>query len=136
MTDVLIAGGGVVGAACAWELAKAGASVALVEQSIVGGGATAAGMGHLVVLDDNEPELALSKLSVSLWHELAGQLPAQAEFWECGTLWVAADELEFAGARAKPSRRCGQVSPAACWPWAMRWSTRRWLLVGCWNKPI
>lgn len=101
MTDVLIAGGGIVGAACAWELAKAGLSVALVEQSLPGGGATAAGMGHLVVLDDNGPELALSKLSVALWNELSEQLPTPAEFWNCGTLWVAADDLEFQGAREK-----------------------------------
>lgn len=99
--DVLIVGAGIVGAACARELKSAGASVAVVERDLIGGGATAAGMGHLVVLDDNEPELALTKLSVALWQEMAPQLPASAEFWRCGTLWVAADALELAGAREK-----------------------------------
>ena len=99
--DVLIVGAGIVGAACARELKNAGAKVAVVERDLIGGGATAAGMGHLLVLDDNEPELALTKLSVALWHELSPQLPATAEFWKCGTLWVAADEVELAGAREK-----------------------------------
>lgn len=99
--DVLIVGAGIVGAACARELKDAGATVAVVERDLIGGGATAAGMGHLVVLDDNEPELALTKLSVALWQQLSQQLPTNAEFWKCGTLWVAADDLEFAGAREK-----------------------------------
>lgn len=99
--DVLIVGAGIVGAACARELANAGAKVAVVERDLIGGGATAAGMGHLLVLDDNEPELALTQLSVALWHELSPQLPAAAEFWNCGTLWVAADDIELAGACEK-----------------------------------
>jgi len=50
--DVAIAGGGIVGAACADECAAAGLSVAVVEPGPMGGGATAAGKGHLVVMDD------------------------------------------------------------------------------------
>ncbi|MFN0106999.1 MAG: NAD(P)/FAD-dependent oxidoreductase [Bryobacteraceae bacterium] len=99
--DVLIVGAGIVGAACAFELARAGARVEVMDQGIVGGGATAAGMGHLVVLDGNGPELALSKLSVDLWHKLAKDLPKHAEFWACGTLWIAAGEPEFNAAKAK-----------------------------------
>ena len=101
--DVMIVGAGIVGAACAYELARAGARVEVIDSGLPGGGATAAGMGHLVVLDDNEAELALTKYSVGLWHSLAKELPAAAEFWGCGTLWVAADEGEMAGARAKLS---------------------------------
>jgi glycine/D-amino acid oxidase-like deaminating enzyme len=99
--DVIIVGAGIVGAACAYELAQAGARVEVIDSGIPGGGATAAGMGHLVVLDDNEAELALTKLSVGLWRSLSKQLPPAAEFWSCGTLWIAADEVELAGAKAK-----------------------------------
>ena len=48
--DAIIIGAGIVGAACAVECAREGLSVAIVEAGIVGGGATAAGMGHLVVI--------------------------------------------------------------------------------------
>lgn len=99
--DVLIVGAGIVGAACAYDLAQAGARVEIVEQGVTGGGATAAGMGHLVVLDDNPAELALSRLSLELWRKLAPQLPKEAEFYPSGTLWIAANETELQGAREK-----------------------------------
>ncbi|MBL8239816.1 MAG: FAD-binding oxidoreductase [Bryobacterales bacterium] len=96
--DVLVVGAGIVGAACAWELARTGARVEVVDQGIPGGGATAAGMGHLVVLDDDP----LSSLSLELWRALAAELPKGAEYWNCGTLWIAANAEELAAGRRKP----------------------------------
>jgi glycine/D-amino acid oxidase-like deaminating enzyme len=62
---------------------------------VIGGGATAAGMGHLAVMDDSEPQFALTSFSQRLWRELSPQLPPDAEYLPCGSLWVAADEEEF-----------------------------------------
>jgi glycine/D-amino acid oxidase-like deaminating enzyme len=93
--DVAIAGGAIVGAACAAECAKAGLSVALIEPCVIGGGATAAGMGHLAVMDDSEAQFALTRYSQLLWKELAGRLPADAEYLPCGAIWVAADDEEM-----------------------------------------
>jgi glycine/D-amino acid oxidase-like deaminating enzyme len=56
-------------------------------------------MGHLVVMQDSEPQFRLTFWSRKLWHELAPELPAEAEYSQCGTLWVAADEEELAAAR-------------------------------------
>jgi len=42
--DVAIAGGGIVGAACAAECASSGLKVFVAEPGPIGGGATAAGM--------------------------------------------------------------------------------------------
>ncbi|HPU55891.1 MAG TPA: FAD-dependent oxidoreductase [Verrucomicrobiota bacterium] len=94
--DVIIVGAGIVGAACAAECARAGLKVLVLERGTIGGGTTAAGMGHIVVMDDSEAQFALSSFSRRLWHELAPQLPADVEFDACGTLWVAADEEEMA----------------------------------------
>jgi glycine/D-amino acid oxidase-like deaminating enzyme len=99
--DVVIAGGGIVGAACALACAQAGLHVALVERDIVGGGATAAGMGHIVVMDDSEAQFALTSRSQQLWHDLSKSLPPSAEFETTGTIWVAADEEELAEAERK-----------------------------------
>jgi D-hydroxyproline dehydrogenase subunit beta len=96
LTDVVIAGGGIVGAACASEFARAGLSVALVEPNVIGGGATAAGMGHLAVMDDSEAQFALTRYSQLLWKSLAQRLPASAEYLPCGAIWVAADDEEMA----------------------------------------
>lgn len=99
--DVLIAGGGIVGAACALACAQAGFKVALVERDLLGGGATAAGMGHIVVMDDSEAQFALTRRSQQLWQGLSATLPAAAEYQAPGTLWVAADEEERAEATRK-----------------------------------
>ncbi|MEO8408280.1 MAG: FAD-dependent oxidoreductase [Oxalobacteraceae bacterium] len=99
--DAIVIGAGIVGAACANELAACGLTVTIVERHTVGGGATAAGMGHLVVMDDNPAELALTRYSLELWREFVIGRRQQNEFSPCGTLWVAADAEEMAAARIK-----------------------------------
>src|SRR5712692_6171279 len=99
--DVVIIGAGIVGAACAAECAREGLAVAVVEARMIGGGATAAAMGHLVVMDDSEAQFALTAWSLRLWVELAGELPADCEDDPCGTLWLAAGEAEMERVRAK-----------------------------------
>ena len=97
--DVVVIGAGIVGAACAAECAREGLSVAIVEAGIIGGGATAAGMGHLVVMDDSEAQFALTRYSQQLWSEMSW--PSEVEYDACGTIWIAADEEEMAEARRK-----------------------------------
>jgi glycine/D-amino acid oxidase-like deaminating enzyme len=99
--DAVIAGGGIVGAACALACAQEGLRVALVERSFLGGGATAAGMGHIVVLDDSEAQFTLTRRSQRLWQKLSATLPPNAEYEARGTLWVAADDEEMAEAARK-----------------------------------
>jgi len=101
--DVVIVGGGIVGTACAAACATAGLRVALVEREVIGGGATAAGMGHIVVMDDSEAQFALTRCSQLLWARLARELPSCAEYETTGTLWVAADDEEMAEAERKLS---------------------------------
>lgn len=99
--DVLIIGAGIVGAACAAAFAREGLSVGIVEADVIGGGATAAGMGHLVVMDDSEAQFALTRYSQTLWQQLAGDLPSDVEYMACGTIWVAADEEEMGAVLGK-----------------------------------
>src|SRR5215213_3020221 len=99
--DAIIIGAGIVGSACAAECAREGLSVAIVEAGIIGGGATAAGMGHLVVMDDSEAQFALTRYSQQLWDEVSDELPKEVEHDACGTIWIAADDEEMAEARRK-----------------------------------
>ena len=99
--DVLIVGAGIVGSACAMECAEAGLRVGLVEGKTPASGATGAGMGHLVVMDDSPAQLALTQYSRSLWAQLIAQLPPSVEYEGRGTLWVAADDEEMAEVHAK-----------------------------------
>jgi D-hydroxyproline dehydrogenase subunit beta len=93
--DVVIIGGGIVGAACAAECTAEGLRVAIVEAKRIGGGATAAGMGHLTVMDDSEAQFALTRYSQQLWDGLREELPLEVEYDACGTIWVAADDEEM-----------------------------------------
>ena len=93
--DVVIVGAGIVGAACARRLAADGLRVAVAEERAVATGTTAAGMGHLVVMDDSEAQFALTEYSRRLWNELAPSLPETNEYEFCGTIWVAADGEEM-----------------------------------------
>ena len=99
--DVVIVGAGIVGAACADEFARRGLRVVVVDRDFVGSGATAAGMGHIVVMDDSEAQFALTRYSQRLWQELRTELPDDVEYEECGTIWVAADEEELIEVRRK-----------------------------------
>ena len=99
--DVLIVGAGIVGCACALECAQEGLRVGLIEGNVPGGGATAAGMGHVVVMDDSRAQLDLTRYSRSLWQQLISKLPDEVEYETRGTLWIAADEEEMAEVHAK-----------------------------------
>src|SRR5580658_2383137 len=100
-TDVVVVGAGIVGAACALELAKEGLRVSVVDGGFIGGGATGAGMGHIVVMDDSEAQFALTRYSQMLWDDLESEAPPTVEFDRCGTIWVAADEEEMTEVRRK-----------------------------------
>ncbi|WP_241270068.1 FAD-binding oxidoreductase [Caballeronia sp. M1242] len=99
--DVIVIGAGIVGAACARELASKGMNVLVLDRAGIGGGVTAAGMGHVVVMDDTPAEFALSSWSRQLWLDLSPHLDERQAFVRCGTLWVAADEEEFDLARER-----------------------------------
>jgi D-hydroxyproline dehydrogenase subunit beta len=99
--EVLIIGAGIVGAACAVELAGAGLAVGVLESDVVGSGATAAGMGHVTVMDDSPAQLALTRYSQRLWDAFAKEAPPSHEYARCGTIWVAEDEEEMRAVQLK-----------------------------------
>ena len=107
--DVIVIGAGIVGAACAHELAHAGLDVLVLDDRR--GGATAAGMGHLVVMDDNPAELALSRHSLTLWRQWAGAMAADCAWHPCGTLWLAANDEEMAAAHLESLRSIQPEGP-------------------------
>jgi len=99
--DVAVVGAGIVGAACALELSRSGVQVVVIDESFIGNGATAAGMGHIVVMDDSEAQFALTRYSQMVWDDLEPEAPPNVEFDRCGTIWVAADDEEMIEVRRK-----------------------------------
>jgi glycine/D-amino acid oxidase-like deaminating enzyme len=90
MTDVVVIGAGIVGAACAYYAAAAGLSVEVVDRGPLAGGTTGAGEGN-ILLSDKEPgpELSLGLLSNRLWRSLSiGPIELEAK----GGLMVTGSE--------------------------------------------
>lgn len=100
--DLIVVGAGIIGAACADCASAEGLTVLLVEPGAIGGGVTAAGMGHLVSVDGLPAELALASYSQQQWETLR-RLPG-IEYSGCGTLWVAADDQDRARMPQKRER--------------------------------
>src|SRR5947209_9870667 len=98
--NVVVIGAGIVGAACAHELARAGARVRLVERGFPASGASGACEGNLLLWDKSPgAELELGKLSFRLWDELRAALPLDFEFDRKGSIMVCEGPADLAGAR-------------------------------------
>ncbi|MEU4306211.1 NAD(P)/FAD-dependent oxidoreductase [Streptomyces rochei] len=122
---VVVVGGGVVGAACAFHAASAGLDVTVVDRGPVGAGTTSRGEGN-VLLSDKEPgpELDLARLSRALWDEAGDELGADLfELEPKGGLVVArtdeglaalgvfAARQARAGVRVEPVDRVRELEP-------------------------
>jgi glycine/D-amino acid oxidase-like deaminating enzyme len=102
--DAIVVGAGIVGAACALALRERGMDVALVDAASPGSGVTAAGMGHLVALDESAAELDLCLLSLALWRTFLDAHPGVGQAQHCGTLWVAENEHQMDEALRRAER--------------------------------
>ncbi|MGY1781696.1 glycine oxidase ThiO [Geodermatophilus sp. SYSU D01036] len=99
MTDVAVAGGGLVGLAVAWRAARRGLSVTVVDDA-PGSGASAAAAGMLAPVTEagyrEEPLLRLGLDSLARWPAFAAELEAAAGtpvgLCTAGTLVVGFDE--------------------------------------------
>ncbi|HEX6048082.1 MAG TPA: FAD-dependent oxidoreductase [Gemmatimonadaceae bacterium] len=106
--DAIVVGAGIVGAACAAALAGDGLRVLVLDASAPALGTTAAGMGHLVVMDDSAEQLALTEYSTALWAAQSEALRVASELEWCGTVWVAEDEAQLDAVQAKQRRYAEQ----------------------------
>ncbi len=101
MPDILVVGGGIIGTACAYELARRGASVTLLEKDELAAGASGRNLGYLDTSKD--PVLApLARRSLERYAEIADE-PASPFFLDArpiGTLAVTIDEEEVDDLRA------------------------------------
>ena len=99
--DVAIIGGGVMGCAIAWQLAKRGVSCALVERSSFASGAsgaTAGVVGPLWHIDPDDPAMfGLGMRSLELFPQWAAELTeggVNPEFQQTGVMKLASSEEE------------------------------------------
>jgi glycine oxidase len=131
--DAIIVGGGVIGLACAWQVARAGARVAVLDRDAPPGGATRVAAGMLAPVGEltfGEPELLQMTLAAAARYpgfvaELEAETGMSAGYARLGALHVALDRDEAAelrrvhdlqrsldlGAEWLPPRRCRELEP-------------------------
>ena len=101
--DILVLGGGVIGLACARELALRGLRVEVVERLLAGSEASLASAGMLSPLGDLPaagPFLDACRTSRDLWGPWVAALESETgltvDYDTSGGLWVALDEEDEA----------------------------------------
>ncbi|TWT51517.1 Hydrogen cyanide synthase subunit HcnC precursor [Thalassoglobus neptunius] len=98
MTDVVIVGGGVIGLTAAYELARRGMSVCVLEKNRVGQEASWAGAGMLPPGQIHGPQeiRELVRLSASLWPKLSEELLSETGldngYRNSGSLQISLDD--------------------------------------------
>jgi sarcosine oxidase subunit beta len=90
--DVVIVGGGLVGAATAFFLRKRGLSVVLMERGLVGQQASGVNFGHVRRQGRFLPQLPLAHRSRDIWGRLPELIGHDAEFIASGSIKVAYDD--------------------------------------------
>jgi glycine/D-amino acid oxidase-like deaminating enzyme len=101
-TDVVVVGGGIVGAACAYFLTASGLRVRLIERDFPASGTSRACDGLLLHHDKGSAaELALARASNALWEELSRSLDAGIEYRRQGALVLAESAEALAAAQVR-----------------------------------
>jgi glycine oxidase len=105
---VAVVGGGIIGCATAWELARAGCAVTLFERATPGAEASGAAAGILAPLSDS-PDSAYARLALASWRlyptvveELRELTGIDVEYVTRGTIYplFSAEDVRRAEARA------------------------------------
>jgi glycine/D-amino acid oxidase-like deaminating enzyme len=116
---VVVVGAGIVGCACAFELASRGVSVCLVDRGPVSGGTTGLGEGNVLCCDKRPgAELELAVRGLRLYSEIEDLLGEDAGVRRKGALVVHgepagwADEAERLAALREAGVRCSLLSPS------------------------
>ncbi len=94
--DVVVIGGGVVGAFTAYYLARRGVGVALLEKGRVGAEQSSRNWGWCRQQNRDARELPMSTKSLDLWEKLAQETGQDVGFRRCGLLYLSQDDAEIA----------------------------------------
>lgn len=97
--DVIVIGGGVIGTSTAYQLAKKGYDVALLEQNDIASG-TASRTDGATLISDKQPGIDVLQgyHSVELYKKLANEFSYDIEFKSCGFMYVCETDAEMAAA--------------------------------------
>ncbi|WP_148883846.1 NAD(P)/FAD-dependent oxidoreductase [Thermococcus aciditolerans] len=100
MSKIAIIGGGIIGVATAYELAKLGEEVILFEKNYFGSGSTFRCATGIRAQFTDEANIRLMKYSVERWEKLEEELESDIVFRQTGYLFLATSEEEVEAFKA------------------------------------
>ena len=95
--DVVVIGGGIVGAFTAYYLARRGMKVALVEKGRIGAEQSSRNWGWCRQQNRDARELPMATTSLALWEAMAGEIGESVGFRRCGLLYLSERRGRIAG---------------------------------------
>ncbi len=90
--DAIVIGGGITGAAAAYELGKLGANVTLLERERIGAMGTGWTMAGVRQSGRLAPELPIAREAIRRWETLGDELGAELDYRQNGNFRLAVDE--------------------------------------------
>lgn len=130
--DVVVIGTGIVGSSTAYELARKGKSVALIEKGIVAGEQSGRNWGWVRQQNRDFYELPLAIFSLKRWGELGAEIGADLGFRRTGALFATRNPQELArweawSVKARPLSFTNQLLTASQAQERMKGSTSNWV---------
>jgi sarcosine oxidase subunit beta len=109
--DVIIVGGGIMGAASAFFLRRRGRSVILLERGLIGQQASGVNFGNVRRQARFLPQLPLANRSRAVWGRLNELLGEDAEFLPTGHIRICyrPEQIGVLEKYAEDARTCGLV---------------------------
>jgi len=95
--DVVVIGGGIIGAFAAYYMAKRGMKVALVEKGRVGAEQSSRNWGWCRQQNRDSRELPMATKSLDLWEQFTAETGEVTGFQRCGLLYLSNSEKELEG---------------------------------------
>ena len=93
--DVVVIGGGIIGAFTSYYLAQRGFKVALVEKGVVGGEQSSRNWGWCRQQNRDERELPLATKALDLWQAFSEDTGEDTGFRRCGLFYVSNNDEEL-----------------------------------------
>jgi sarcosine oxidase subunit beta len=103
--DVIVIGGGVIGGACAYNLARAGLGVTLLEKHEIASGASGGSAGGVRQQNRAPAELPLAMTANPIWATLEQELETDLEYRRGGHLTLAEHEDQLPALEASVKRQ-------------------------------
>src|SRR5436309_9026299 len=93
--DVVIVGGGIIGASTALFLAQRGVSTVLCEKGHIAGEQSSRNWGWCRKMGRDPREIPLIIESLRLWERMNGTVEAETGFRQCGIMYLAESQAEL-----------------------------------------